>query len=194
MPAKTNAFGEVRAEQDHEMLQAAFHEWQDYKSLFESTDRFIVVGRRGTGKSALTYRLKSDWSNRSYTVLVIAPQEEQMRGLRPVASMFGTTTSRIRAGIKIAWRYAMLMEIGFSLQEHYKTKRDVEARNVLSTHLKSWRTKGDEAIQRIRKVLRETVVASDSEDDRIADLSVQLQLNRITEDVVGILNSVEAVA
>lgn len=53
----TNLFGDVRAERDHNMLDRSFHESQNYRILFESRDRFIVVGRRGTGKSALTYRL-----------------------------------------------------------------------------------------------------------------------------------------
>lgn len=48
--AKTNLFGDARAEHDHEMLDSSFYESQNYKTLFESRDRFIVVGRRGTGK------------------------------------------------------------------------------------------------------------------------------------------------
>ena len=183
MQARVNAFGEVRAEQDHAILKASFHEWQDYKSLFESVDRFIVVGRRGTGKSALTYRLGNDWANRQHSTIVIAPTEEQMIGLRPIAQLFGSTVSRIRAGVKIAWRYALLMEIGLDLLDNYKTKKDVEARTLLHGHLKTWRSKGECCIDRARAVLRGALKDVDSEEDRIADLAGILQLNRVTEDV-----------
>ena len=191
MPAKINAFGEVRAELDHEILNSSFHEWQDYRSIFESTDRFIVVGRRGTGKSALTYRLQSDWADKRYLQIIIAPREEQMIGLRPVANFFGSTVSRIRAGVKISWRFALMMEIGLELLSNYKTRRDVEARPVLHAHLKLWRSKGDNCIGRLRSTLQEALKDISGEEDRIADVASILQINRITEDVVEIIESVD---
>ena len=65
MPTLTraNILGDLRAEADHAMLQSAFLETADYKTLIETTDRPIVIGRRGTGKSALAYQLKQHWRN-----------------------------------------------------------------------------------------------------------------------------------
>ena len=57
MVSQSNALGDIRAEHDHLMLQQAFIETADYRTLIESTDKVIAVGRRGTGKSALTFRL-----------------------------------------------------------------------------------------------------------------------------------------
>ena len=119
MIAKPNAFGDVRGENDHKALDESFYEWQDYRALFESVDRFIVVGRRGTGKSAITYRLSRVWGDRRTPVITIAPLEEQMMGLRPLASMFGDSLPRIRAGIKIAWKYTILLEICTQLLDDY---------------------------------------------------------------------------
>jgi GTPase SAR1 family protein len=189
MTVKVNTFGEVRAEQDHQMLNTAFHEWQDYRSLFESSDRFIVVGRRGTGKSALTYRLNKDWEARQYSTIVVAPKEEEMIGFRPIAKFFGQTIGRIRAGVKVAWRYALLMEIGTSLLENYRTRRDVESRKVLLSHLKIWKTRGDSSIERLRRVLAEVIKSIDTEEERIAELATLLQINRVTEEVFGALES-----
>lgn len=56
----SNPLGDVRAEADHSMLSRAFYETPDYLSLIESDEKSIVVGRRGTGKSALNYRLKNN--------------------------------------------------------------------------------------------------------------------------------------
>ena len=47
---KVNLLGDARAEFDHSMLDVAFHEWHDYKSLLNANDHFIVVGRRGQEK------------------------------------------------------------------------------------------------------------------------------------------------
>lgn len=187
MSARANAFGDVRAENDHAALDRAFYEWQDYKTLFETFDRFIVVGRRGTGKSALTYQLQKVWGERHSPVILIAPNEEQVIGLRPSAALFGATVSRIRAGVKIAWRYALLMEISLHLYEHYKSKREVEARLILLNHVKLWRSKGSTCIERLRVILKESLKGVSSEEERISELSAILQINRITEDVASII-------
>lgn len=191
MSAKANAFGDVRAENDHQYLDASFYECQDYKTLFESTDRFIVVGRRGTGKSALTYQLKKVWFSRKSSVILIAPNEEQVIGLRPVASLFGDSVTRIRAGIKIGWRYALLMEIASQLQADYKAKREVESRLVLSAHLKAWQSKNGTCIDRLRLTLRDPLKAIDQCEDRIAEISTILQLSRIAEDVVSAVGAAD---
>jgi hypothetical protein len=184
---KSNIFGDVRAEFDHAMLKHSFLEWQDYRILFESSDRFIVVGRRGTGKSALTYKLQREWRERKIHTMVIAPMEEQVIGLRPAASLFGDSVLRIRAGVKLIWRYAMLLEIGLILSEHYKTKGDISTHEVLLAHLRSWAKKGPDPIERTRHLLREVLKGTENPEDRIADLAGVLQLNRVTEDVTTLL-------
>lgn len=71
---KGNVLGDVRAEQDKKMLDTAFWESADYKSLIESCDRPIIVGRRGTGKSALAHKLAQHWGNKPrHRVISIAP-------------------------------------------------------------------------------------------------------------------------
>ena len=56
--ARANLLGDLRAEFDRSMLTAAFLETADYKTLIDTTDRPVVIGRRGTGKSALADRLQ----------------------------------------------------------------------------------------------------------------------------------------
>jgi len=188
MQLRANMFGDVRAEHDHQFLDHSFYEWQDYRAMFESNDRFIIVGRRGTGKSALTYRISEDSHDRRFSI-VIAPNEEEVIGLRPVASLFGSTVSRIRAGVKIAWRYALLLEVGLVFWESYKTRREVELRPVLLAHLKNWRASGGSCIERLRAIMRDSLKAIEKEEDRIADLASILQINQVTEDVVSIVRS-----
>jgi len=57
MLRKPNPLGDLQAEAEHVMLESAFYETPDYKTLLENQEYHIVVGRRGVGKSALFYRL-----------------------------------------------------------------------------------------------------------------------------------------
>lgn len=180
---RANIFGDGRAEHDHAMLAHAFYEGQDYKTLFEDPDRFVVVGRRGTGKSALTYRLRRDWAERASRVVLFAPTEEEVIGLRPTAHLFGETTTRVRAGMKLAWRYAILMEIAGSLLENYKQKKVIEKSVLLHQHVRKWSSLGTSPTDRLRLCLREVLRQSDTSEDRIADIASFLKLNKITEEV-----------
>lgn len=184
---RANVFGEGRAEHDKSMLDHSFYEWQDFKTLRESDDRFVVVGRRGTGKSALTYKLAQEWKERKRVTLVIAPTEQEVIGLRSVASLFGNTVSRIRAGVKLAWRYALLLELADRIDGNYKTRQPLQECKTTTAHLHAWRRFGDSPCERLRHCLREKMSGTTSEEDRIADISRVLNLNRITEEVHKVL-------
>jgi hypothetical protein len=116
MPKTANILGDIRAEADKEMLQVAFYETPDYRTLIESADRPIVVGRRGTGKSALCLHLSKYWrQGTSTTVIDIVPHEDQVIGIRPLLARFGSRYNQVKAGARIAWKYAILLEVGSQL-------------------------------------------------------------------------------
>ena len=188
--SRANIFGDARAENDHHMLDQSFYEWQDYRTLHEAHDRFIVVGRRGTGKSALTYQLEKDFRKKKEYTIVIAPNEEEMIGLRSVAKQFGDSVTKIRAGIKLAWRYALLLEIGSRLEGYYKTQTAVSKSPYLNAELKKWKLAGSTTIERLRSVLWSLTISSTPEEN-IADLPKKLNLNSITEEVEEILTTYE---
>lgn len=188
MAAKPNAFGDVRGENDHKALDESFYEWQDYRTLFESVDRFIVVGRRGTGKSAITYRLSKVWADRKTPVIKVAPAEEQMIGLRPLARIFGESLSKMRAGIKIAWKYAVLMEIGSNLFSDYKLKRHLEDRGELISQIAAWQRRGGSLIERVRSVLKEFKGVVQDEEERIAELPSYLSVERLNNEIVELVS------
>jgi KaiC/GvpD/RAD55 family RecA-like ATPase len=175
---KGNILGDVRAENDHAMLDAAFYDWQDYKILFEAQDRFLVVGRRGTGKSALTYRLRNEWKEKKAFVVVVAPDEEDVIGLRATASRYGKTLTRIRAAIKTGWRYALIMEIADSLNQYYKTQRDITS-SELNVPLKHWKSLGENVTSRLRRRLNEVLLSGELPEDSISELASRLDVNKL---------------
>ncbi len=117
------------------MLSRAFLETADYRTLVETSDRMIVVGRRGTGKSAMALQLRAFLDRDADTAVVtIVPEEHQTIGLRPLAARFGTRFGLIRAGARIAWRYALAMETALALSPVYSF-RDRPGYAVLAPHL-----------------------------------------------------------
>ena len=71
-----NILGSGQAETDGAMLNEAFIETSDYKTLIEAHDRTFVVGRRGTGKSALFIRAKAKFASNPHLVLLAHKPEE----------------------------------------------------------------------------------------------------------------------
>jgi|TARA_B110000908_G_scaffold171670_1_gene235248 hypothetical protein len=178
---KGNVLGDIRAEQDSKMLDEAFWESSDYKSLLESYDRPIIVGRRGTGKSALAYRLSKHWANKPKTAIIkIFPEEEQVIGLRDIFEQFGEKYLHIKAGTKMAWRYAIYMEVIIDLGNHYKFKSNLDISQIRD-HFTSWGSRKQSISTKIRRKLKSIFDKDESNQSRIAELSDKLELDLIEE-------------
>lgn len=180
---KGNVLGDIRAEHDSKMLEASFWQTTDYKALLESYDRCIVVGRRGTGKSALVHMLSKHWHAKPKTyVMTISPIEEQIIGLRDIVSLFGDNYLHIKAGSKLAWRYAIYMEILSEISTHYKMKNDLDYK-AIEKHLTSWGAKRLNISGKIRKKLISILDAGKDVKPatRISDLSDEFELELLEE-------------
>ena len=77
-----NILGSARAEADTRMLQQAFVETSDYLALKDTEDFNFVVGRRGTGKTALYLRLVEAFSkDRRVLAYHMKPEEHDSLAL-----------------------------------------------------------------------------------------------------------------
>ena len=172
-----NALGDLRAEYDHVMLDAAFYETPDYKTLIESSDKTVVVGRRGAGKSALAYQLSKYWQGVPNTrVTMVVLETEQVIGLEPVFEHLGHNYRLIAAASKLAWRYAFLMEMCLDLSAHFKFDRADDSGTV-RRHLIDWRKLGESAAVRIRRLLESHLGGDRRSETQIAELSTRLRLH-----------------
>ena len=186
---KGNILGDIRAENDLAMLNKAFLETADYKTLVESPDRCVIVGRRGTGKSALVHKLNQYWHNQSKTfVVTVAPEEDQIIGLRGLLSVFGDNFVHIKAGAKIAWRYALYMEIISNLNEHYKYKKFVD-NAALGAHLKGWSGKHKNVSTKLKNLLRTILKKDISPEENISDLSENLGIDCVENELSNIFDN-----
>ena len=188
---KTSILGDIRAEADQEMLGTAFLETADFTTLINNTDRPIVVGRRGTGKSALAYHLLEHWHTVSRTsAVLITPTEDQVIGLRTLMpKFFGDDYKMIRAGSRIGWRYALLAEIACLLVRHYRIGRAPDIA-LIQQHALEWTALGTDISMRLRKKLMSTWSNLDA-GEFIAEISRLLEVSILQNAIVGALNELK---
>jgi hypothetical protein len=118
-----NVLGSSRAENDSFMLDRAFVETSDYGSLVKTRDFNFVVGRRGTGKSALFRKVADHFDqDKSYLLVRAAAQEDQALLFQNMLSRFGSDYQSLRRVSRIAWKIHLLIEVAKKLQAYYKTR------------------------------------------------------------------------
>ena len=183
IPPKANILGDLRAEYDAIMLEKAFYSSPDYRSIIEAGDRAVIVGRRGTGKSALLYRLSRYWEAVPGTrVVTVAPEDYETMGMRGVLSKFEARFNLVRAASKLLWHYGLNMEVGQALSQHFKFRNLPEVPH-LAQHLKDWRASSGSVSQKIAKKLDPLVGNGRSADQLVGDLAHQLQLSVLDKEM-----------
>ena len=188
---RPNALGDVRAEADDKMLRQAFVETPDYRALIESHDRIIVVGRRGTGKSALVQQLHRYWDrNDKVDVIRIVPEEYQTLALRPLALLFGPAFRHIRAGVRLAWRYAFFMETVRIKSRHYSFKNGPAA-DFLRNELRQWDQLGYDVLHRFQELLNTSIDRTKSPDERIGDFAEKLKIRDVEHRISQVANETQ---
>lgn len=183
IPPKANILGDLRAEYDSDMLEKAFYSSPDYRSIIEAGDRAVIVGRRGTGKSALLFRLSRYWENTPGTrVVSVTPEDYETIGMRGVLAKFDVRFNLVRAAAKLLWHYGLSMEVSLALSNHFKFRTLPEISN-LAQHLKEWRASSGSVSQKIAKKLDAIVGKDRSADQLVGDLAQQLQLTQLDKEL-----------
>lgn len=119
-----NMLGNVRAESDLKMLNVAFVETPEYKGIVETRDFNFVVGRRGTGKSALKYsainylqKNKTNWifdiENNGHSMLSMQSILEDLHAEYIYLNHIMTVVSKVGINLEILKR----------LEDFYKKKK-----------------------------------------------------------------------
>ncbi len=169
------------------MLSDAFVPTADFRSLIESEERTVVVGRRGTGKSALFLQLQKYWGqDRKVSIISFAPEDTEVIGFRSVLKAFSGSFSLARASTRLLWRYAMLMEVATALKNSYKVAKLVEEDQLISSHLKRWNSGDSSLLKKCRNLAKE-FLASESAEEAVGDLSDNLELRDVEEHIFALL-------
>ena len=165
-----NRLGDLKAEDDSAMLNQAFLETPDYRTLLESNDKVVVVGRRGTGKSALVYKLEKDWAKSKSFIFKLAPDEAQVIGLRPILEKLNSDYTLIRAALKIAWEGVLYHEIFSKLSRHYKFGK-YESVLAAMKEVKKHHINDRNVAFNLRKILKSGLDDFSSPEEGIAELA-----------------------
>lgn len=186
----SNPLGDIRAEADHAMLSKAFYETPDYLSLIESDDKVVVVGRRGTGKSAITYRLQQQWSESKNSVMVlVSPEEHQTLALAPLVTKTGSNFLAVRAAARLLWRYGLMLEVVQQLTSKYKAREIINSSELLRTHLRNWGRSDQPFFDKLRFLLKRAIPSNTPTDEIIGTLADALEISSIEKILKTITSS-----
>ncbi|MEO8903858.1 MAG: hypothetical protein ABI627_20250 [Polyangiaceae bacterium] len=120
-----NLLGNPRAEADR-LLDRAFVETADFRALVETEDFHIVVGRRGTGKSALYHRVRDHFrANPKVCLHAETPSEHAALALQAVLDARGCNYRSGRALSRVLWRAYILTVLARNLLSHSKMRDPV---------------------------------------------------------------------
>lgn len=189
--SKSNPFGDTTAENDRPMLSSAFIETADFRALIETDDRTVVVGRRGTGKSALFIQLHEHWKkDKKILVLSFSPDDTQIIGFRSMLKPFTGSFNLARAATRLLWRYAILMEIASHISSHYKLSSHIASDVVLNEHTKRWISVHGDILRRCRIIAKEYLDETNPEES-IGDLQFNLKISEIEASIIKLLTSAD---
>lgn len=188
---RTNPLGDTTAENDDKMLSNAFIETPDFRTLIESDDRTVVVGRRGTGKSALFINLKKHWiKDKKIITLTFSPEDTEIIGFRSLLRPFSNSFVLSRAATKMLWRYAMLMEVASHISKHYKLAELVTREDELKEHVDRWNDSQAPFLTKCRRIAK-AFLSVDSPEEAIGDLPFNLHLSVVEDIVLKILRKAD---
>jgi hypothetical protein len=109
-PLETLDFGDVAAENEINALRSYFVPTAEYQDVRRGHAR-LVVGRKGTGKSAIFYGVRNAfWTSQSHLVLDLKPEGHQFAKLREL--LLRSLTPGLQEHVLTAfWNYLLLTEI-----------------------------------------------------------------------------------
>lgn len=120
---RTDTIGAASAEDDAEFLKTCFVETDEYELLKDRNNiRQIVLGRTGSGKSALFERLKQEAEER---IISIEPQNLALTHVSnsSVIRFFSDLGVNLDPFYKLLWRHVLTVEV---LKRHFEPRANSE--------------------------------------------------------------------
>jgi hypothetical protein len=187
MPKMTNPLGDIKAEADKAMLDTSFYETPDYKALLESPEKALVVGRRGTGKSALFYKLSQDFKTLyDAPVLAYSPEDYEIAGLRSRLKGFQSGYNHTKSAAKLLTKYALTMEVTALRIKHFKFN-EIEGAVDFTKKIHDWVKSGDGFFARMGFLLK-NCLGDSLNDSTVADLAEKLEIKKVEKFATNFFN------
>jgi len=180
-----NVLGDITAEGDKLKLTDAFIETPEYRSLLESDDRTVVVGRRGTGKSAMFLRLsETSPDDKRDLVVRFAPEDNEVIGFRGALLPFAVKFTYVKAAAKILWRYALVVEIAAQIRRRQTGPTAQQLPATLAIHVDAWNSGPRDLLAKLRAKFQAVFKSTPSPEEGIGDLPGKLELQRLEDELL----------
>lgn len=116
-----HVLGSTQAEDDSPMLERAFLETADYRALRDTQDFNVVIGRRGTGKSALYHKLRQEFSFENEIVTISEePQDFEMLEYQKMISSLAKDYRVLRTITRLLWSVHTITSTATKLSRHHR--------------------------------------------------------------------------
>lgn len=183
-----NSLGDARAEKDS-LLDSAFLQTAEYRALLGQNAGYVVVGRRGTGKSAIFRELRRAFAEiKNQQVIALEPDGHEVYPLHDLVKALSSSAD-YHAMHEVAtylMRYLVLMEVGVKvLQGRPKAFLCLPDgdRGLVQRHIDGWLSNGDTPLVRLFSKVYPMLVKDESAGVMLGKLNLFLQYRRLVEPV-----------
>jgi len=186
-----NVFGGSRAEADQYMLDHAFVRTQNFEALTHTRDFNYVVGRRGTGKSALFIKLiEYIETTKSGYVFSYLPKEYEQLSFNQKMNEITTEYSMARAITRVAWRVSLLLEIIVNLKSHYKYNQFKNTEYLEHIARNNCDLVKFSCFKRTSEIIKICMKSSDSMFELPGTIADSYEVEKLNEEVEFVLNEI----
>lgn len=197
-----NILGAARAELDTQMLDKAFVETTDYQALLTTQDFNFVVGRRGTGKSAICKKLQQNLiTNKNILLITEIPKEHFVLEYQNILNKVANDYRLARAISRLVWENHILLEVIKNIKIHYKGNKIID--EFIRSYYENYKYIIDcDCAARCTIILRETIkngcsghelpskIASTFQTEKLK-VSVKKALSDISSRVVALYDGLD---
>ena len=188
-----NVLGAARAEADKDMLSRAFLETSDFQAL-RNTDHFnFVVGRRGTGKTALFLRSLEDFQrDKKIFTHRLKPEEHDSLALLSLLRKLGDGVyKKVRPTARVLWRGSILLSVANDLCQHWKYRTNTDAKWLQHyTEKRNDLLKLNE-LQRCATMLKQAATSTISFEGLPGNIATALNVRKLEEEIRKGLKSLD---
>lgn len=166
------------------LLSRAFIETPTYRALTTTHDYNFLVGRRGTGKTALFQKVREHYKGVPGTIVLSdVPPEHYTIELQSLLLVISEQYRTARAISRLLWRIHLLFEALRHLQRHYKTTKALTSTSVLTYLNQHKQVLAESGIARCVTILRDVARTSSSAADLLSTLPRIMAIETLQQTV-----------
>ena len=186
-----NILGAARAEADLEMLGSAFVQTHDFSVLTKTHDFNFVVGRRGTGKTALFIKVSEYFKKDKHIILYqVKPEEYSMLSFRSTLEHLKSDYRSNRSNSRICWRAKLLIGVLNNLRKNWKVTRSSDYTDLLTYYSSNRDLCNQDFLDRLNQILEIAVQKAKSVGEIPKIIAESVNISKLQNMIQDCLKSI----